>query len=382
MQPYVIQNQPRNLLVSNIVNNGQAETATSLGIMKMPRSFAMTSPNPNSNRNRNAMDTRKLRQSTQPVARNPTQNKETKRQIMTTSEAAKAWALKALRDNLLVKQIVTLKWVAYDNVRWFDRDLDRNRDFHSSCTDIIQIVMLTDTKETVKNKIRQFLCSDLLHPRYVPQEHIFRQRRLNPFHTFWDVMHQLPYYIKIWDQRTKAQLIWFYQVGIRKTLLCHRCKGHYTKWLTEMPVRNAVESRTILSWWLYRLHNDVNLRTQKPEYHWHNYDRRWAPRSKRQINTTAALRSGEQVKSNIGANAMAAYSRKGTFQTQPMLSNRNQPSRAVRYLDDARSYPGLPVYQTQQHFLETINEAQFAPFELQVGDNGNESWSFFDYQIE
>lgn len=374
-----MQNRSGNLLVSNTINNGQAQTANPLVIMGMPWSYAMTSSNPNSSGNRNVVDTWKLRQSTQPVARNPTQNKENKRQTipnMTTPETAKAWSFKSQRDKLLVEQIVTLKWEAYDNVRWFDRDLDRNRDFHSSCTDFIQIVMLTETKDTVKNKIRQFLCSDLLNPRYVPQEHIFRQRRLNPFHTFWNVMHQLPYYIKTWDQRTKAEMIWFYQVGIRNTLLCQRCQGHYTKWLTEMPVYNAVESRMILNWWLFRLHNDVNRRTQKPEYHWYHYDRRWAPKRKRQINT-AALRVGEQVKSNIGANAMAAYPRKGTYQTQPMLSNRNQPSRAGWYHEDARSYPSLPVYQTEQHFLETINEAQFAPFELQVGDNGNESWSFF-----
>jgi len=140
--------------------------------------------------------------------------------------------------------------------------------------------MLTNHQETAK-KLKEFLCSDLIEPRYVPSEHIFRNRRLNHFHVFWNIMHQLPYYMKKWNKKTKEQLIWFYEVGIRETLQCPICQNHFSKWLIQMPVSDAVGSRTKLNQWLFILHDDVNRRSNKPSFQWKAYERRWAPNGSR-----------------------------------------------------------------------------------------------------
>jgi len=183
-------------------------------------------------------------------------------------------------NQLLIKPIVTMKGTAYDGMRWSEEDIDTVRNFHSSCTDFLKIVMLTKAEEIAK-KLKEFLCSDLIEPSYVPSEHIFRNRRLNHFHVFWNIMHQLPFYMKKWNKKTKAQLIWFYEVGIRETLLCPLCQKHFSKWLEQMPVSDAVGTRKKLNQWLFKLHDDVNRRSNKPSFQWKEYERRWGPNGTR-----------------------------------------------------------------------------------------------------
>jgi len=180
-------------------------------------------------------------------------------------------------SELLITPIVTMKGTAYDNERWFERDFDSQRNFHSSCTDFIQIVMLTDAQETAK-KLKEFLSSELIEPRYVPTEHVFRKRQLNHFHTFWNVMHQLPFYMKNWDENTKSKLIWFYEVGVKDTLPCPFCQKHYIQWLKDKPVSSHVGSMKNLNQWLFKLHDEVNRTSKKPKFEWKGYERRWGPR--------------------------------------------------------------------------------------------------------
>jgi len=168
-------------------------------------------------------------------------------------------------NQLLITPVVTMKGRAYDATRWFEEDISRERNFHSSCTDFLKIVNLTNAQETAK-KLKEFLCSDLIEPRYVPSEHPFRNRRLNHFHVFWNVMHQLPFHMKKWNKKTKAQLIWFFEVGVRETLPCPFCQTHFSKWLKQMPVSDAIGSLTELNQWMFKLHDDVNRRSHKPNF--------------------------------------------------------------------------------------------------------------------
>jgi len=178
---------------------------------------------------------------------------------------------------LLIRPITTMRGQAYDDQRWFERDFDTERNFQASCTDFIEIVMLTDAQETAK-KLKELLTSDIIEPRYVPSEHVFQKRRLNHFHTFWNVMHQLPFYMKKWDKRTKTQLIWFFDVGVKDTLPCPFCQKHYIKWLKDNPVSGFVGSMKKLNQWLFKLHDEVNRTSKKPNFQWKEYERRWAPR--------------------------------------------------------------------------------------------------------
>jgi len=178
-------------------------------------------------------------------------------------------------EQLLITPVVTMKGIAYDdNKGWWD--FDTERDFHQSCTDFLAIVALAGTQETA-SKIKEFLISDLLDPKYNPSEYGQSSSRLNHFKIFWDVMHMLPFYVKKYDQKTQERLIWFYEVGIRDTLPCGECKKHYTEWLRDRPVSSATGSLEDMNRWMFQLHDHVNWTSKKPHFKWAMYKRRWAP---------------------------------------------------------------------------------------------------------
>jgi len=225
--------------------------------------------------------------------------------------------LKLKLDQLLVKPIVTMKGTAYNEEKWYERDFDTERNFYSSCTDFLQIVNLTKAQDTAK-KLTDFLCSDIIKPRYLPSKHRFRNRKLNHFHTFWNVMHQLPYYTKKWDKKTKAQLIWFFDVGIKETLPCPYCQKHYKKWLVDTPVSAAIGSRRKLNQWLFELHDDVNQRSNKPSFQWKAYERRWAPKGRRN-KTVNRFALNDERKQNDAVNLVMRKTLPNTFHQNPEL---------------------------------------------------------------
>jgi len=207
-------------------------------------------------------------------------------------------------NKILITPVVTMKGSAYDATRWYEKDIDTERNFHSSCTDFLKIATFAKAQETAK-KLKEFLCSDLIEPRYVPSEHIFMNRRLNHFHVYWNVMHQLPYYVKKWNKKTKAQLIWFYEVGVAETLPCPFCQKHFSNWLKQMPVSDAVGSRMELNQWLFKLHDDVNRRSHKPNFQWKDYERRWAPNGKRNNIGKSDLQLNDESKQDNMDNSLS-----------------------------------------------------------------------------
>jgi len=176
-------------------------------------------------------------------------------------------------ERLLMKPVVSMRGIAYDNKAWYD--FDSERDFHSSCSDFLKIVMLSDAQDTAR-QIKNFITGNMLEPRFTPPEHEYNGGKLNHFKTFWNVMHQLPFNVGKFDYATQAKLKWFYEVGIRDTLPCEICKKHYSMWVVEKPVTaNSLEE---LNMWLFKLHDHVNWSSKKPSFPWSMYKRRWGPR--------------------------------------------------------------------------------------------------------
>merc|ERR1719317_1432182 len=178
-------------------------------------------------------------------------------------------------EGLLMKPVVSMRGIAYDNKAWYD--FDSERDFHSSCTDFLKIVMLSYAQQTAR-QIKDFITGAMLEPRFTPPEHNYNVGRLNHFKTFWNVMHQLPFYVAKFDNVTQAKLKWFYEVGVRDTLPCEICKKHYSMWVMEKPA--VVNSLEELNMWLFKLHDHVNWSSKKPSFPWSMYKRRWAPRNR------------------------------------------------------------------------------------------------------
>lgn len=175
--------------------------------------------------------------------------------------------------NLLIRPIVQMKGEAWDDNEW--NDFNSFRSFPAACTDFLRIIELTKDS-TMAAEIKEFLTSDLLTPRYVARNNPPENgKKLNHFHVFWNFMHQLPFAVKRWDTATSRKLKLFYEVWVRITLQCGYCRGHYITWVGKYPP--PVTDRESLNHWLFRLHNDVNLRSSKPQFEWSTYKQRWGP---------------------------------------------------------------------------------------------------------
>jgi len=154
-------------------------------------------------------------------------------------------------------------------------DFNAPRSFTSASINFLRIIELTKDKE-MASEIKGFVTSDLLTPRYTPtHHHAEKGRKLNHFHVFWNMIHQLPFAVKTWDKKTVDILKLFYTVWVTATLLCEYCRGHYKSWIKKHPP--TVNDLVSLNRWIFRLHNDVNKRSSKPQFQWQNYNERWGP---------------------------------------------------------------------------------------------------------
>jgi len=69
-------------------------------------------------------------------------------------------------EALLMKPIVSMRGIAYNNDRWWD--FDTACDFHSSCNDFLKIVMLTEAQQSAK-RIRDIIAGSILEFKFTPQ---------------------------------------------------------------------------------------------------------------------------------------------------------------------------------------------------------------------
>lgn len=56
--------------------------------------------------------------------------------------------------------------------------------------------------------------------------------------------------------------------SLKLMLPCDECCGHYCSAMETTRLRDALQSRTTLTRWLWEFHNNVNRRLGKPEYAW------------------------------------------------------------------------------------------------------------------
>ena len=63
----------------------------------------------------------------------------------------------------------------------------------------------------------------------------------------------------------KKQYIYFFNI-VPYVLPCYKCQYHFLKQLRDYPVYKYVNSKKEICSWLYRIHNNVNLRLNKKIY--------------------------------------------------------------------------------------------------------------------
>jgi hypothetical protein len=88
---------------------------------------------------------------------------------------------------------------------------------------------------------------------------------------FWRTMHivSLGYNTEP-SKREQEDAIRFYK-ALETMLPCGICRAHYSEFLKEMPVEEAVASRDDLVYWVFKLHNKVNKNLGKREISFNEY---------------------------------------------------------------------------------------------------------------
>jgi len=83
---------------------------------------------------------------------------------------------------------------------------------------------------------------------------------------FWSTLHitSLGYSDKP-TERQKQNIIAFYE-SLIDVLPCPICRKHYEANLEEIPVKDAVNSRSDLIKWVWSMHNRINVQLGKREY--------------------------------------------------------------------------------------------------------------------
>ncbi len=90
---------------------------------------------------------------------------------------------------------------------------------------------------------------------------------------FWQTMHIVSLgYNPEPSKQEQEDAIKFY-TSLKTMLPCGICRAHYSEFLREMPVEQAVGSRDDLIYWVFRLHNKVNNNLGKREFTFEEYIR-------------------------------------------------------------------------------------------------------------
>ena len=88
---------------------------------------------------------------------------------------------------------------------------------------------------------------------------------------FWHTMHIVSLgYNPEPSKQEQDDAIRFYK-SLETMLPCGICRAHYSEFLREMPVEQAVGSRDDLIYWVFRLHNKVNVNLGKREFTFDEY---------------------------------------------------------------------------------------------------------------
>ena len=88
---------------------------------------------------------------------------------------------------------------------------------------------------------------------------------------FWNTMHIVSLgYNPDPSKKEQEDAIRFYK-SLETMLPCGVCRAHYSEFLREMPVEQAVGSRDDLIYWVFRLHNKVNVNLGKREFTFDEY---------------------------------------------------------------------------------------------------------------
>jgi hypothetical protein len=88
---------------------------------------------------------------------------------------------------------------------------------------------------------------------------------------FWHTMHIVSLgYNPEPSKREQDDAVKFYR-SLESMLPCGICRAHYVEFLREMPVEDAVKSRDDLIYWVFQLHNKVNMNLGKREFTFDEY---------------------------------------------------------------------------------------------------------------
>ena len=90
---------------------------------------------------------------------------------------------------------------------------------------------------------------------------------------FWQTMHIVSLgYNPEPSKQEQEDAVKLY-TSLKTMLPCGICRAHYSEFLREMPIEHAVGSRDDLIYWVFQLHNKVNMNLGKREFTFDEYIR-------------------------------------------------------------------------------------------------------------
>lgn len=88
---------------------------------------------------------------------------------------------------------------------------------------------------------------------------------------FWATMHIASLgYSQTPTKEEQEAAIAFYR-SLSEMIPCPICKVHYKKLLNTLPIESAVKNRDTLVFWVFAIHNKVNVQLRKPEITFYQY---------------------------------------------------------------------------------------------------------------
>ena len=83
-------------------------------------------------------------------------------------------------------------------------------------------------------------------------------------HKVWSLIHKCTFEYFENPSRSLQDVVFYFFANEVRRIPCKVCMRHYTKYVLDCDFRDVCSSRDKLSRWLVDLHNEINVRNEKP----------------------------------------------------------------------------------------------------------------------
>ena len=82
----------------------------------------------------------------------------------------------------------------------------------------------------------------------------------------WTFLHAVTFVYPENPTESEKKQYYDFFMSLKNVIPCVKCRKHYEKHISELPIRLHLETRDSLIDWLYKIHNKVNESLGKPKF--------------------------------------------------------------------------------------------------------------------